>query len=52
MKKFIRELYRSVNKNIRRLSTFEIVMIAVMVFVVADDLSHRYAMRQFENTAQ
>jgi cell division protease FtsH len=52
MKNFLIELYQSVKKNIRRLSTFEIVMIAVMVFVVADDLAHRYAMHQFENTSQ
>ena len=43
---------RILKKNIRRLALWEKVLIVAVLFMVVDDLTHRYAVHTFENTAQ
>ena len=52
MKKTMLEMYEDLKKNIRRLALWEKVLIVAVLFMVVDDLTHRYAVHTFENTAQ
>jgi len=52
MKKMMLEMYRELKKNIRRLSLWERLFFLAVLFVVIDDLTHRYAVHTFENTVE